>query len=145
MSMAMTREERDAFLADLHVGVISIEQPERPPLTVPIWYDYSPDVGIWVITGANSVKGQALQKAGRFSLVAQIETPPVYQYVSVEGPIVETRASDLEKDQRPMAHRYFGVEQGDAYVAGSPNEDNLVFVMQPDRWRTVDYRKMGAL
>jgi len=144
MSLAMTREEREAFLADLHVGVISIEQSDRPPLTVPIWYGYSPEAGVWIITGASSVKGQALQKAGRFSLVAQVETPPVYQYVSVEGPIVETRAADLEGDQRPMAHRYFGAELGDAYVDGSPNEDNLVFVMQPDRWRTVDYRKMGT-
>lgn len=145
MSMAMTQEERETFLADLHVGVISIEQSDRPPLTVPIWYDYSPEVGLWVITGENSIKGQALQKAGRFSLVAQTETPPVYQYVSVEGRIIETRASDLEQDQRPMAHRYFGAELGDAYVAASPNEGNLVFVMRPDRWRTVDYRKMGAL
>ena len=144
MSLAMTKEERDAFLADLHVGVISIEQGDRPPLTVPIWYDYSPDVGLWVVTGANSLKGQALQKSGRFSLVAQTETPPVYQYVSVEGPIVETRPSDLEGDLRPMAHRYFGAELGDTYVASSPSEDSLTFVMQPDRWRTVDYRKMGA-
>jgi nitroimidazol reductase NimA-like FMN-containing flavoprotein (pyridoxamine 5'-phosphate oxidase superfamily) len=144
MSLAMTREEREAFLADLHVGVISIEQSDRPPLTVPIWYGYSPEAGVWIITGTNSVKGQALQKAGRFSLVAQTETPPAYQYVSVEGPIVETRAADLEGDLRPMAHRYFGAEQGDAYVAGGGNEESLVFVMQPDRWRTVDYRKMAA-
>ena len=144
MSMAMTHEERDTFLADLHVGIIAIEQDDRPPLCVPIWYGYSADVGVWIITGANSVKGQAIQKAGRFSLVAQTETPPVYQYVSVEGPVIETRAADLEGDLRPMAHRYFGAELGDAYVSNGGDEESLVFVMQPDRWRTVDYRKMGA-
>jgi nitroimidazol reductase NimA-like FMN-containing flavoprotein (pyridoxamine 5'-phosphate oxidase superfamily) len=145
MSLAMTREEREAFLADLHVGVISIEQDERPPLTVPIWYDYSPAAGVSVITGERSLKGLALQKAGRFSLLAQVETPPAYQYVSVEGPVVETRAADLERDLRPMARRYFGPELGDAYVASNSAEGQLVFVMQPDRWRTVDYRKMGSL
>lgn len=145
MSLAMTQAEREAFLADLHVGVISIEQPDRPPLSVPIWYDYRPDVGVWVITGETSLKGRALEKAGRFSLVAQTEAPPAYQYVSVEGPIVESRAADLERDLRPMAHRYFGAEMGDAYVASSPSEGSRVFVMQPDRWRTVDYRKMGPL
>jgi nitroimidazol reductase NimA-like FMN-containing flavoprotein (pyridoxamine 5'-phosphate oxidase superfamily) len=144
MSMTMTREEREVFLADLHVGVISIEQEDRPPLTVPIWYGYKPETGLWVITDAGSVKGKAMQKAGRFSLVAQIEEPPNYQYVSVEGPIVETRDADLEDDLRPMARRYFGDEMGDAYVANSANEDGLVFVMQPDRWRTVDYRKLGG-
>ena len=144
MSLAMTRPEREAFLADLHVGVISIEQGDAAPLTVPIWYDYAPDTGLWVITGADSLKGAAMQKAGRFSLVAQVEAPPAYQYVSVEGPIVETRPADLERDLRPMARRYFGTELGDAYVANSPNQGQLMFVMQPERWRTVDYRKMGS-
>jgi nitroimidazol reductase NimA-like FMN-containing flavoprotein (pyridoxamine 5'-phosphate oxidase superfamily) len=145
MSMAMSKEERETFLADLHVGVISIEQESRPPLTVPIWYDYSPDIGLWVITDAGSAKGQALQKAGRYSLVAQTEEPPAYQYVSVEGPIVEERSADLERDLRPMARRYFGEELGDTYVAGNTSGDGHVFLMRPDRWRTVDYRKMGAL
>ncbi len=145
MSMAMTQPEREAFLADLHVGVISVDQPGAPPLSVPIWYDYAPATGLWVITGAGSVKGRCLQAAGRFTLVAQTEAPPAYQYVSVEGPIIETRDADVERDLRPMAHRYFGAETGDAYTAGTPHEGQLVFVMQPERWRTVDYRKMGAL
>ncbi len=42
MSLAMTRQEREAFLADLHVGIISIDEPGRGPLTAPIWYDYEP-------------------------------------------------------------------------------------------------------
>ena len=145
MSLAMSRPEREAFLADLHVGVISVEQAGGPPLSVPIWYDYAPEVGVWVITGANSLKGKALRAAGRYTLVAQTEAPPAYQYVSVEGPIVETREADVEGDLRPMAHRYFGAELGDAYTAGTPHEGQLVFVMRPERWRTVDYRKMGAL
>ena len=34
MSLAMTKEERDAFLADVHVGVISIEcDGQAPPPT----------------------------------------------------------------------------------------------------------------
>ena len=32
MSYKMTREEREAFLADLHVGVIGIEAPGRAPV-----------------------------------------------------------------------------------------------------------------
>ena len=144
MSLAMTRDEREAFLADLHVGVISIEQKDAPPLTVPIWYDYTPEQGVWVITGGSSLKGRCLSEAGSFSLVTQVETPPAYQYVSVEGPIVETRTAELERDLRPMAHRYFGPELGDAYIAGSPNEGQLLFRMQPERWRTVDYHKMGS-
>ncbi len=145
MSLTMNREEREAFLMGLHVGVISIEQEGAPPLSVPIWYDYRPDVGVWVITGEKSAKGRALAAAGRFTLVAQEETPPAYKYVSVEGSVIETRTADRETDTRPMAHRYFGKELGDAYIAAQSEEDgSLVFTMQPERWRTVDYTKLGS-
>jgi hypothetical protein len=32
MSLAMTRQEREAFLADVHVGIISIADEGRGPL-----------------------------------------------------------------------------------------------------------------
>jgi nitroimidazol reductase NimA-like FMN-containing flavoprotein (pyridoxamine 5'-phosphate oxidase superfamily) len=141
----MTRAERDAFLADVHVGIISIARDGLAPLCVPIWYDYTPEAGLWVLTGRDSEKGRALQAAGRFSLCAQVEAAP-YQYVSVEGLIEETRPSDLERDYRPMAHRYLGAEGGDLYTAETKeaNALSLVFRMRPERWRTVDYRKLGA-
>jgi nitroimidazol reductase NimA-like FMN-containing flavoprotein (pyridoxamine 5'-phosphate oxidase superfamily) len=140
-AVSMTKSEREAFLAEVHVGVISIEQADAPPLSAPIWYDYAPDKGLWVVTGTDSLKGRALQKAGRYSLVAQTEEPPAYKYVSVSGPVVDVRPADLEADTRPMAHRYFGPALGDMYVDGEPGEESLVFVMRPDVWRTVDYAK----
>jgi nitroimidazol reductase NimA-like FMN-containing flavoprotein (pyridoxamine 5'-phosphate oxidase superfamily) len=42
VSLAMTKQERERFLADLHVGIISIPEEGRGPLTVPIWYSYEP-------------------------------------------------------------------------------------------------------
>ena len=144
MSLAMTRAERDAFLMGVHVGVISIEQKDAPPLSVPIWYDYAPEKGLWVITGVRSQKGKALAASGRFTLVAQVETPPAYQYVSVEGPVTDTRPADLEGDLRPMAHRYFGPELGDQYVASMGDEYGHVYTMAPERWRTIDYGKLGG-
>ena len=140
----MSKSEREAFLADVHVGVISIADPGRGPLTAPIWYDYDPAIGVWVITARESEKGRALTAAGRFALCAQSETPPNYRYVSVEGPIVTVRPPDLERDSRPMARRYLGRELGDRYVeSGAGGADNLVFTMRPERWRTVDYAKTG--
>ena len=144
MSLAMTKEEREVFLADLHVGVISIEQPGSAPLTVPIWYDYAPATGVWIITGDDSLKAKHLLAAGRFTLVAQSEEPPAYRYVSVEGPVVETRATDLERDLRPMAQRYLGKDMGNLYAQSTGSAGQTVFVMQPEKWRTVDYGKAGA-
>ncbi len=139
-SIKMTKDERESFLAGLHVGIISIENPGRAPLSAPIWYDYTPEKGVWIITGPTSKKGIALEKAGRFSLVAQQEDMP-YKYVSVEGPVVEVRAADTEEDTRPMARRYFGEEMGDAYVESNLTGASNFYRMQPEYWLTVDYAK----
>jgi nitroimidazol reductase NimA-like FMN-containing flavoprotein (pyridoxamine 5'-phosphate oxidase superfamily) len=144
MSLAMTLKEREAFLADVHVGIISIAEEGRGPLTVPIWYSYEPGGEIRVVTGRNSRKGRLLEKVGRFSLCAQTEDRP-YQYVSVEGPILAIEPADLERDIRPLAHRYLGSELGDRYIevtSGDRERYASVLVrMRPERWMTVDYAK----
>jgi nitroimidazol reductase NimA-like FMN-containing flavoprotein (pyridoxamine 5'-phosphate oxidase superfamily) len=58
MSLAMTRAERESFLAEVHVGVISIEEPGRGPLSVPIWYAYPPGGELWLVTDRDSRKGR---------------------------------------------------------------------------------------
>jgi nitroimidazol reductase NimA-like FMN-containing flavoprotein (pyridoxamine 5'-phosphate oxidase superfamily) len=143
MSQKMTKAERETFLADLHVGVISIAEKDRGPLTAPIWYDYEPGGELWILTGRDSLKGRLLVDTGRFSLVAQTETPP-YKYVSVEGPITSIDKPDLERDERPMAHRYLGEELGNGYIEatrGDGDADNILVKMRPERWLTIDYSK----
>jgi nitroimidazol reductase NimA-like FMN-containing flavoprotein (pyridoxamine 5'-phosphate oxidase superfamily) len=142
MSLAMTKQEREAFLADVHVGVISIPEPGRGPLTVPVWYAYEPGGELRVVTARTSRKGQLLARSGRFSLCAQTETAP-YKYVSVEGPIVAIEEAHLERDLRPLARRYLGPEMGDQYVERTASEhgDNVLIRMRPERWLTVDFAK----
>jgi nitroimidazol reductase NimA-like FMN-containing flavoprotein (pyridoxamine 5'-phosphate oxidase superfamily) len=142
MSLAMTKEEREAFLADVHVGIISVAEDGHGPLAVPVWYFYEPGGEVRIITARASRKGKLLERAGRFSLCAQTETPPFYKYVSVEGPIVATEAADLERDRRPLARRYLGTELGDFYVESTrDNTGNVLIRMRPERWLTVDYAK----
>ncbi len=143
MSLKMSKTEREKFLAELHVGVISIAEEGRGPLCAPIWYEYEPGGELWILTGRDSRKGRLLQEAGRFSLVAQTETPP-YQYVSVEGPITSIEKPDLERHERPMAHRYLGQEFGDSYIESTrtdSNADSILVRMRPERWLTTDYSK----
>jgi hypothetical protein len=45
MSLAMTEQERERFLADLHVGVISIAEEGRGPLDVPV-ADAKPEITV---------------------------------------------------------------------------------------------------
>jgi nitroimidazol reductase NimA-like FMN-containing flavoprotein (pyridoxamine 5'-phosphate oxidase superfamily) len=144
MSLAMTKQERERFLADLHVGIISIPEEGRGPLTVPIWYSYELGGELRVVTARTSRKAQLLQRAGRFSVCAQTETPP-YKYVSVEGPVVAIEPADLERDRRPIAHRYLGAQRGDRYIEQTQGEpghvENVLVRMLPERWLTVDYTK----
>jgi nitroimidazol reductase NimA-like FMN-containing flavoprotein (pyridoxamine 5'-phosphate oxidase superfamily) len=144
MSLAMSREEREAFLADVHVGVISIHEEGRGPLTVPIWYAYEPGGELCFVTERGSRKVRLLERAGRLSLCAQTETPP-YKYVSVEGPIVAIEAADLERDTRPIAHRYLGREFGDGYIEATGGAEeraaSVLVRVRPERWLTVDYAK----
>ena len=148
MSLSMTKDEREAFLAGLHVGVISIPEPGRGPLTVPIWYAYEPGGELWVITDRTSRKGRLLAAQPRISLCAQSEAPP-YQYVSVEGAVVAIEPADPERHARPMAHRYLGKDLGDQYVAATAAEREaggaVVVRVRPERWLTVDYRKQFAV
>ncbi len=133
----MSKSEREAFLAQPHVGVISIEADGRGPVTVPIWYSYESGGQVKVLTGVNSKKTQLLRAAGRFTLCVQRERLP-YKYVSVEGPIVESRPAGIERDARPMAHRYLGPGLGDEYIEDGEG-DSICFLMAPERWSSVDY------
>jgi nitroimidazol reductase NimA-like FMN-containing flavoprotein (pyridoxamine 5'-phosphate oxidase superfamily) len=142
MDLTMTDAERQAFLADVHVGVISVERPDGPPLSVPVWYVYEPGGELWVLTDATSRKGRLLERARRFSLCAQREDPMAYAYVTVEGPVTSAEPADREAHRRPLAHRYLGPDLGDRYIART-DEAPTRYAMRPERWWTVDYTKMN--
>jgi nitroimidazol reductase NimA-like FMN-containing flavoprotein (pyridoxamine 5'-phosphate oxidase superfamily) len=138
----MTIPEREHFLADVRVGVLSVTEEGRGPLTVPIWYGYTPGGELTVWMEKESRKAGLLQRAGRFSLCVQTEQRP-YQYVSVEGPITAIETVDLEHEARPIAHRYLGIDVGNAYIDDMTDTINsgrqIVMRMRPERWLTADY------
>ena len=137
----MSREEREEYLSRPHVGVISIEQPGRGPLAVPVWYSYDVGGNVEVLMGADSKKAKLIEAAGRFTMTVQREALP-YKYVMAEGPVIETRPADTEADTRPMACRYLGDELGDQYVSDGTDEESVVVVMKPERWYSTDYGKV---
>ncbi len=145
MDSRMSIEERQAFLAETRVGIISIAEEGRGPLTVPGWYNYVPGGDLCVWTGANTRKGKLLGKVKRISFCVQDPTPPYYKYVSVEGPYT-IRPVDLERDIHPMALRYYGPQAGEQYFSqvsqGDGWKDDLLVCLHPERWFTVDYSKL---
>ena len=139
MSLAMTKTEREAFLAACHVGVVSINRQNEGPLSAPIWYMYE-DGLVLFSTGGDSRKGKLMTLGERISMVVQTETAP-YQYVSIEGPIVTRDPADVDRDVLPMAIRYLGEEMGTAYAGGSSGDGSVLIKMKPEKWLSVDYNK----
>src|SRR5690242_18776319 len=106
MPREMTVAEREAFLTDVRVGMVSVNDEDgRGPLTVPIWYAYESGL-VSFVTGRRSRKSRLIERAGRISLAVQQETPP-YRYVSVEGPVVAVEPVDVDELSR-LRERYLG-------------------------------------
>jgi PPOX class probable F420-dependent enzyme len=135
----MNRNEREEFLAGVHIAVLAVAREEGPPLVTPVWYRYSPGGEVELNTARDSEKTRLLTAAGRASLCAQSETLP-YAYVTVEGPV--EIAESTEESREDIAVRYLGAELGAAYVASTADVDDVVVRLRPERWRTVDYAKL---
>ena len=136
--MDMTEEEREAFLADVHVGILSIERSSHGPLALPIWYQYEDGVVSMGMSGT-SAKAKFLRAAGRATLTVQTETPP-YQYVMVSGPV---SVDSDRRDDFSMASRYLGPELGRWYADTNPSTaQSVVARLRPEQWMTCDFGKM---
>jgi PPOX class probable F420-dependent enzyme len=136
---AFSESERQDFLADKHVAVLSVDAGDgRPPASVPIWYDYTPGGNIRIMTGASSRKARLIERAGAVTLVVQREEPP-YQYVVVEGSIVETTKPAPVDVAEAVAIRYLGEEGGRAFVRSMEGVEEVLFTIRPDRWLSADF------
>ncbi|RLV04515.1 pyridoxamine 5-phosphate oxidase [Streptomyces griseocarneus] len=135
--MPLTVEEREAFLAEPHIGALSVAsgRPDRAPVTVPIWYGYEPGGEVWIVTERSSRKFALIQAAGRFSMMA--DHGP--RYVSVEGEVVLTETT-TGAELRAMAARYLPGEQVDPYVKNAMEvfTEMVTVRMRPRRWLSAD-------
>ena len=84
---AFTESGRQEFLADKHVAVLSIDASgDRPPASVPIWYDYTPGGDIRFNTGPGTRKARLIERAGAVTLVfMSASIPGDFAYVTELG------------------------------------------------------------
>lgn len=146
MSLAMSVEERETFLAGVHIGILGVADVEdRPPWLIPIWYGYQPGGMIRIITGRDSRKMPALRRAGRCSLCVQTEEVP-YRYVTVEGLVVAIEHPVHEEERRSLAYRYLGSKRGEAYLAATADvvDGEVVISIRPERWLSADFAKQRS-
>lgn len=90
------------------------------------------------MTGASSRKARLIERAGTVTLVVQREEPP-YQYVVVEGTIIETTKPAPLDVAEAVAIRYLGEEGGRAFVRSMEGVEEVLFTIRPDRWLSADF------
>jgi PPOX class probable F420-dependent enzyme len=140
----MTREEREEFLAGIHVGVLSADQPGRGPLSVPVWYRYEAGGEIIVVTRPEARKARLLTAGARVAFCVQSEEMPP-KYVTIQGRVASASPADVTRDVKPIVRKYLGADVGDAYVDGTrPDGTNEIVVrIRPERWYSRDFGKVG--
>lgn len=140
MSLVMTAQERQEFLAGAHIGVVAVNRADRAPLAVPVFYDYAPggEVLIWIDRG--SVKEHLFREAGRFSICAQVETPP-YKYATAEGPVIAIDQAPTEEQALGIMGRYLPAGDAAHWVEDNLGPSSLLVRMRPEKWLSMDYGK----
>ena len=140
MPAPMTREEREAFLAGVHVGIVSVDEPGRGPLSGPVGYLYEPGGEIVLVTRPEARKARLLTAGARVSFLVQSEELPP-KYVTVQGRVVSAAPADIARDVKPVVRKYLGAEVGDAYVDNTRphGTDEIVVRIRPERWYSRDF------
>lgn len=137
--MALSVAEREQFLAEPHVAALSVAAgDDRGPVTIPVWYQYSPGGEVWVLTSGESRKARLIAAAGRFSLMVDRLEPTVC-YVSVEGPVTRTVAG-TDEQLWEISRRYLPQEKAEEYVRFARAElgDHVAIHLRPQRWLSAD-------
>ncbi|UQA94860.1 pyridoxamine 5'-phosphate oxidase family protein [Streptomyces halobius] len=141
--MALSVEERERFLAEPLVAVLSVAAGgERGPVTAPVWYAYRPGGDVVLFTGRTSRKARLIERMGRFTLTVQ-RTSPTYRYAAVEGPAAFAEVtSELV---RKVASRYLPAEKVSRYArdALARGEELIAVRLSPERWNVADLGPSG--
>ncbi|MBL7498482.1 pyridoxamine 5'-phosphate oxidase family protein [Frankia sp. CNm7] len=136
--MALTVEDRQSFLAEPHIAALSVVNGDRGPLTVPVWYQYTPGGEPWVLTAADSRKAELIRAAGRFTLMVE-RVEPTVRYVTVEGPVA--RIDEGTDDHLvEITNRYLPPEKAAEYLTFARAElgPQVLITLRPEHWLSAD-------
>lgn len=137
--MALSREEREQFLAEPHVAALSVSAgQDRGPLTVPIWYQYTPGGQPWFITGTGSRKHRLIEAAGHLSLMVE-RVEPTVRYVAVDG-AVDRIEEGTDEQLVEMTKRYLPPEAVEPYLEMARREHgpSVAVYLTPQHWLSAD-------
>ena len=145
MARTLTPTEREEFLAQPHIAVLSVaDDDDRPPLTVPVWYDYQPGGDMMFFTGTQgrtARKTRLLERAGKLSFCVQQPQFP-YKYVTVECTVIKADRTPTADQVRAIVGRYLPADLAQGFAeseTAAPTGTFVLFTARPDRWLSFDF------
>jgi PPOX class probable F420-dependent enzyme len=111
MAVPMNDDERRAFMTEgTRTGKLATTNKDGAPHVTPIWFVLDGDDVIFT-THESSLKGKALLRDGRVSMVVDDQAPP-YSFVMVQGTASVSRDLDvLVEWATKIGGRYMGAER----------------------------------
>lgn len=149
MPRSLTETEREAFLAEPHIAVMSLPSHDaRPPLAFPTWYGYEPGGHLTYYTyrtEPKSRKQRLLRDGSAVSLCVQREEIP-YRYVTVEGTVIDVNEAPTAEERLAIINRYLPADEAQAYLEReiASGVDLAFFTIRPDRWSGFDFSEDEA-
>jgi Pyridoxamine 5'-phosphate oxidase len=137
--MALSTDEREQFLAQPHIAALSVSAgPDRGPVSIPIWYHYTPGTEPWILSPASARKVGLIAAAGHFTLLVEQVTPRI-RYVSVSGPVSRTVPGTDEMTME-MAARYLPPDQVPGYLEYARTQlgEQVAIYLRPQHWLSSD-------
>lgn len=129
----MSGQEIRAFLAEgTRTGKLATTMRDGTPHVMPIWFVLDGDAIVFN-TGADTVKGRALRRDPRASLVVDSEQPP-FAFVHVRGTVtISEDREELLRFATRIAARYMGADRADEYGRRNAVPGELLVRLHPER------------
>jgi PPOX class probable F420-dependent enzyme len=139
MPQEMTADQRRAFLNDgTRTAILATVRADGRPHAAPVWYALDGD-DVLINTGEDTVKGRAVQRDPRVTVVVDDPTPP-YAFVMIEGVAEISRDHDeIQRGSTTIGRRYLDTESADAWVLHYATSPGKVLVrVRPTNLVAVD-------
>jgi PPOX class probable F420-dependent enzyme len=129
----MSDEERRAFLLEgTRTGKLAVTRRDGSPYVLPVWFLLDGDDVIFT-TGAETVRGRALRRDGRASMLVDEERPP-YSFVRIDGRAeISEDLGEMRRWGRALGARYMGDEVADRFADRNAVTGELLVRLVPDR------------
>lgn len=130
----MTADERRAFLdAPVRAAMLATVRADGRPHLAPIWIAVDDDGSVLFTTGADTVKGRAIQAEPRVAICVDDDQPP-FSFVLIEGvAAVSTDLDEMLVWATRIGGRYMGADRAEQFGRRNAVPTELLVRVTPTR------------